>query len=68
MKNLLLITFLVLVSTVMVKGSFASNVVIYIAEPLIEDDIETGKTLISLFTSDVKELKKIYILPRAVNI
>ncbi len=44
-----------------VETLLADDNVIYIAEPVIKDDMETAKTLISIFKPDGTEIKKINI-------
>jgi len=45
----------------MTAAAFASDSLIYVAEPIMEKDIDTVKTLISIFKPDGTELKKVLV-------
>jgi hypothetical protein len=61
MKNFLIAAFTLFLLSPMTRTSYASNEQIYIAELLMEDDLQTAKTLISIFKPDGAKLKEVLI-------
>ena len=58
MKNFLIAGFALFLLSPITRTSYASNERIYIAELFMEDDLQTAKTLISIFKPDGAKLKR----------